>query len=332
MKWPLRIVASLAVAAVLLSILMIWGGVGPQEVALIMARLPLGVYFLALAMHVFTYCMRALRFRVLIPASSRPDFQRALVVAAAHNMASYTLPAKTGEASFVVYLRVYCGVAPAAGIASLLVSRFLDAAVLCLGLGLTCLWLEHSGEFPGMEWLRSVSVTLFLLTLLFGVGCIRGDLLVRGVEGVLRKLRLHRLKPGRRLLETTNSLALALRSAADGRRLSLAALCSVPIWFSVYGFFFLLARNMGMPKTIGFAENTFGASIGMAMNLLPLNAVAGVGTQELGWVTGFNQFLGVDYDVALSAALGVHLVQILNVVVLGLIGHLAMGALPRNRD
>jgi len=328
-RWPLRVVLSIAAAAALLSILMVWGGVSPQEVLLTLARLPFGIFMAALALHLFTYWMRAIRFRVLIPLSSRPSYWRALVVALAHNMASYTLPAKTGEASLVVYLRAHCGVPASAGLASLLVARFLDGATLCFGLSLVCLWLRRSGQHPGLEWLGSVAALLAVLTLVFVLICIRGDLLVRAVEVLLRRLRVHRLKLGRRLLVQTNSLALALRSAGEGRRLPVAALFSLPIWVSVFSYFFLLARNMGMPATVTFAENTLGASMGMLFNLTPVNGAAGVGTQELGWVMGFNQFLGVDYDVVLSAAMGVHLVQLFNVVGLGLIGHLAMGMMPR---
>jgi len=328
-KWPLRIFVSIAAAAVLLSLLMIGGGVQPQEVLLTLARLPFGVFLAALSMHLFTYWMRAIRFRALIPLSSRPSRRRSLVVALAHNMASYTLPAKTGEASLVVYLRAHCGVPPSAGLASLFVARFLDAATVCLGLGLVCLWLQRSGQHPGLTWLGSIAALLAVMTVVFVSICARGDLVVRAVETLLRWLRVQKLGLGRHLLTQTNSLALALRSAADGRRLLVPALLSLPIWCSVFAFFFLLARYMGMPPTINFAENTLGASMGMFFNLTPVNGAAGMGTQELGWITGFHEFLGVDYDVVLSAAMGVHLVQLFNVIALGLIGHLAMGMMPR---
>lgn len=329
MRWPLRIVISLALAAGLLAVLMFWGGVSPQEVLLILARLPFGVFMAALCLHLFTYALRAARFRALIPRSNRPDYRRAMVVALAHNMAAYTLPAKTGEASLVVYLRMHCGVPPSAGLASLLVARFLDGATLSLGLAIICTWLERSGQHPGLEWLGTAAVLLAVLTVVFTVACVRGDLVVRAVEVVLRWMRVHRLRLGKRLLVQMNSLALALRSAAEGRRLPAAALLSLPIWFSVYGFFFLLSRSLGMPDTISFAENTLGASMGMLFNLTPVNGAAGLGTQELGWITGFNQFLGVEYEVALAVAMGVHLVQLFNVVALGFIGHLAMGMMPR---
>ena len=70
---------------------------------------------------------------------------------------------------------------------------------------------------------------------------------------------------------------------------------------------------------------TFGSGLAVASNLLPINAFAAFGTQEAGWTLGFG-WLGVERDLALSTAVAVHLVQLFDVVLLGVLGHLAMGA------
>ena len=85
-------------------------------------------------------------------------------------------------------------------------------------------------------------------------------------------------------------------------------MCTLPTCLTVHGFYWILSRDMGMPDTIGLAASTFGSSIANFTNLLPINGAAGAGTQELGWVTGFNQLLGVDFDVALATGIGTHLV------------------------
>ena len=110
MKTTVRITASVALAAILIIALMVWGKVSPMDALATIRSLPPHVYAIALGMHMSLYCMRALRFNLLIPKDRRPSFKRSLIVAGAHNMASYLLPAKTGEASFVVYLRMQCAV------------------------------------------------------------------------------------------------------------------------------------------------------------------------------------------------------------------------------
>jgi len=327
-KWPVRIFASIAVAALTLVLLMTWSKVSPVDVLAAVWRVPPEAFLGALALHLFTYAMRAVRFRVLIPVASRPGFRQALVISSAHNMASYLLPAKTGEASLVVYLRLKAGVPAAIGLAALLVARFLDGATLCICLSSACFYLAGDPRYDALEWLGSAGIALVAAAFVFLVLSLRGDLIVRALRSPLIWIRLHRWNWGEHLLGKLNSLAAALRAGANGR-LTWGFLVSFAIWASVFGFYAVLAGSMGMPEWIRYPEVTFGASLGLLFNLLPFNGAAGMGTQELGWVMGFNQFLGVDGDVALSTGMGVHLIQLFNIVVLGVIAHCCMSVMPR---
>jgi len=323
-----RILLSVLVAGLLLGALMAWGGVSPAAVARTIAGLPPGAYVAALGLHFVTYCIRAARFRFLIPKRVRPGFRRTLLVASAHNLASYVLPAKMGEASFPVYMRMQCGLPSSVGLATLLVARFLDAAMLCTGLATACLVLRSSGRYPGLTWLGLVGAALVLATLFFLVLSLHGDLLVRMFATLLRWLRLHHWRLGEAIIEQSNSLTAALRASASAGRIWVAMLLSVPLWFTIFGFYTLLVRAMGLSKEIGLLEAGFGASLASAFNLLPINGFAGVGTQEIGWITGFNQLLGYNYDLVLGVGIGVHLIQLFNIVLMGLLAHLAMGILP----
>jgi hypothetical protein len=328
MTFRSRLLLSLVAALLLLATLFIGGGVSPLAAARAVVALPVGVYCAALGLHVVTYSLRALRFRALLPRAVRPGFRRLLTVTAAHNMASYVLPLKTGEASLVVYLKLQGGTPASAALAALLVSRFLDGAALCSGMAAACLVLRDEGR--ALQWLGPASALLVALTLLFGLLSVRGDLLVRAIERALGWLRVHHWRLGQSLLERTNTLALALRAASGRKGLGAAALATVPMWCTVFGFFALLGRALGLPPELSFLERAFGASFAAIFNLLPVNAAAGVGTQELGWVTGFH-LIGVDEKVALTAGVGVHLVQLFNIVAMGLVAHLAMGVTPRLR-
>jgi uncharacterized protein (TIRG00374 family) len=322
----LRLAISFGAAALLLAALLVFGGVRPMDVLATLTRLSPGVYAAALGLHVLTTALRAVRFQLLIPRHARPRFVQALPVAAAHNMASYVLPLKAGEAALIVYLKLQCGTPSGTALAALLVARFLDAATLCIGLAAACFTLREAGAAP--QWMGSAAAGLVLAAALFLLLSLRSDLLVRGLEAALRWLRLHRLGWGERLLVRMNGLALALRAASSRWRLALAALVSVPMWFTIFGFFALLAGEFGIPPEVSFLERAFGASLAALSNLLPVNAAAGAGTQELGWIAGFH-VVGVDQKVALTSGLGVHVVQLFNIVAMGLLGHLAMGVTPR---
>lgn len=330
MSRPLRTLLSLAVAAALLVALFRWGGLEPEELARTLGRLSPATYLAALALHLAIYALRAERFRQLMPPASRPGFGGTLVVSSAHNLAAYVLPAKTGEATFVVYMKGLCGVPGSEGLASLLVSRLLDLTVVVGSIALASLAIGM-GAGEERAWLVPLGAGLLAVAALFGVLCARSRWLVHGFLAVARVARLDRSRIGKRLAGKAEVVGQALSRAGSEGRLLAGALISVPLWVGVFLFYAVLARGLGLGDWASLAQAAFGSGLAVVANLLPINGFAGFGTQETGWVVGFG-LLGVPRDLALSTGVGVHLVQLFNVVLFGLLGHLAMGFAGPARD
>lgn len=315
---------SLLIAAVLLAVLGIWGGVDFGEMWASWRRLPAGSYALALGIHVGIYMLRALRFRILIPVGERPSFGVVAAVSAAHNLAAYVLPAKTGEASLILYLKRVGGVGGAVGLASLLVSRVLDLAFLSGLSGVACLLL--AGRSGMSEWLPLAGGGLLLVSLALLVAATRAEVVLKGMTRVVSWLGIARTKLGRALLDNVDRAGEAMRSAGRGTGF-LAALClSLPLWVGVFLFYAVLARGLGLFEELDLLSATFGSSLAVAFNLLPVNGFAAFGTQEAGWVLGFT-LLGASRDAAFASGVGAHLVQLFNVVLFGVVGHVVMGVL-----
>lgn len=289
-------------------------------------------YLGALGFHLCTYTLRAMRFWVLIPKQIRPKYRRIWVLSGAHNLASYVLPAKTGEASWVVYLRTYTGVPSAPGIASLVVSRLLDAAVLACSVSLACMYLGTVGEHGHLEEIAKYVAPLAIFGVAAAAVAIRGDLLVHLLSKTLRYTRVHHWELGERLIEKITQIAHAMRRANRGHSLGIAALLTIPVWFCIFGFYMMLARGMnidfGFETRLNYPETVFGSSVAVLANLLPINGAAGVGTQEAGWVAGF-VLLGIEQTRALSVGLAVHFVQLFNVVVVGMFSHFIMKGMAK---
>ncbi len=324
----LRVLVSLLVAGILLAFLAFFGEVRGDDVARAWRTLSLRTYCTALAFHVLLYLLRALRFYILIPPEQRPPLGRLTVVSSAHTMAATILPAKIGEATFIVYLRDVCGVSAVVGTASLVVSRLLDMATLTLGMSIACLALGAAGTYPQVGWFSSAGWLLGACSLgLFAVSA-RGDWLALTASAFLHRVGLDRLERGRRILARTEQVADALRRAGGERRLYAAALVSLPIWLCVFLFCAVLARGLGLPESVTLAEATFASSLAIVTSLIPISAFASFGTLEAGWVLGFG-VLGIDPTLAAATALGMHLVQLINVIGLGLLGHLGMGLATR---
>lgn len=328
MNRPLRILLSLGVAAALLTLLAVWGDVDLSEVMQTWRNLPPSTYAAALAIHAGIFFLRAVRVRILIPPALRPSLARVVPISAAHTLAAYVLPAKTGEAALVVYLKALCGVPANEGLATLVVARVVDLAVLCGWLGTACVVigtgagdeLENQAAFVPLGGALLAGTAVLLV-----VGA-RGDRLVRVATRTLRWMRLDRTSLGARTLARAEAVGEALAQAGGGGRLGRATLVTIPLWGGVFLFYAVLVRGLGLDATL--MEATFGSALAVLSNVLPVNGFAGFGTQEAGWVLGFAA-LGVERDLALATGLGAHVVQLVNAALFGLLGHLAMGAARR---
>ncbi len=328
MKTPLRVLLSLTVAAVFLAALMAWGGVSLADLAAVWSRASWSSLALAFAVYALQYALRALRFRVLVPPDARPGFACTLSVTAAYGMATLILPAKVGEATFVVYLNRAAGVSASRALAALVVARLLDFAALLFGFGVACVVLWSSGAHAELSWMRPLGPALLLgSALLFGLSA-RGDLVVRLATALSRSVGLTRHPRGARLIERLTGVGSALREAAQDGRVLRAAALSFPMWACVFVFCAILARGFGLPDTITFAQASFGASLAILTSLIPLSAFANFGTLEAGWVLGFGTF-GISRELALATGTGLHLAQLAFAVALGLLGHIGMGLYSR---
>jgi uncharacterized protein (TIRG00374 family) len=316
-RW-LRSIVSFLIAVALVWALLEWSDVHLADVARTVARMPLSSFLIALAIHCAIYALRAWRFRTLIPGAPPPTLAQAVVIGAAHNLATYLLPAKTGEGAWVVYLKTRLGVSASVGLASLVVARLLDLAVLCGELGVVCLWLAWTGRAGALPWPAGFGALLLALTLLFFVLASRSHWLTSMARQLLAWSGLARTRIGERIGLQLASVAAALRDASSRGRLARAALLTVPQWVGIFAFYAVLARALGLDAGVGFVEACFGSSLAVLTNLLPINGFAGFGTQEGGWVLGFG-ILGVPRDAALATALGVHVVQLFDTLLLGLI-------------
>ncbi len=317
-----RVLLSLLIAGGLLAILFRWGGLSLEQLLDSWRALSPSVYLQALTIHLGIYMLRAVRFRVLLPPQHRPSLGGVLAVSSSHNLAAYVLPAKTGEGTLVLYLKNFCGVPAGEGLASLVVSRLLDLATLVTFLACATLWLASEGTLAE-SWSWPLGLVLLLGGGLLFVISGRSGVLVRLMTAVMRLLRLDSTGIGRRLEASAQRIGTALQDAGGGGRLLTSGLLSVLIWTGVFVFYFVLARGFGLGQDLGAAKTIFASSWAVLANLLPINGLAGAGTQEFGWVVGF-KLVGVNEALALSSGLGAHIVQLANVVLFGLLGHLAM--------
>lgn len=324
----LRLLVSLALAAAVLAPLFVWGQVDRATIEATWARLTLAAWIPAFALHVLLYVVRSWRFAVLLPPAERPDQRALLPVCAAHTLAAFVLPAKLGEATFVLYSGRACGTGAPAAVAALVVSRILDMASLFLFMGVACFAMRASGSWPEIAWFLPAGAALLVFAAAGFALAARGDALLACAGLLVRLLRLSGTRFGKALLARADSYAAALRHAGSPLRLAAACGLSLLAWIVIFLFCAVLARGLGIGEQVGLAEATFGSALAMVTSLVPLSAFANFGTFEAGWVGGFGLF-GVARDTAVATGVGLHVVQLLHVVLLGVLGHVGMALWSR---
>jgi uncharacterized membrane protein YbhN (UPF0104 family) len=323
-----RLSASFIAAAAVLVPLLVWGGVDGETIRATWARLSLLAWLPAFALHALLYVVRSWRFAVLLPAEHRPPQRQLLPVCAAHTLATFVLPAKIGEATFLLYAGRVAGTPAAPALAALVVSRILDMATVFLGLGVACVAMHHAGAWPEHGWFLPAGLVLLSMSAGgFGLAA-RGDSLVAALRWTLFALRLSDTRFGRAVAARVDALGSALRAAGSPARLLAAGALSLLAWLAVFLFCAILARGLGIGEQIGLFEATFGSALAIITSLVPLSAFANFGTFEAGWTGGFGLF-GVPADVAVATGVGLHLVQLVHVVALGLLGHAGMALWAR---
>lgn len=326
MKTILRLAVSLALAALLLWGFGRWSGLSWSELLGSWRSVDFATWATALGLHAAVYALRAWRFQLLFPPTSRPGIGSLLAVGAAHNLAAYILPAKTGEATFVLYSRRACGVSGSRALASLITSRLLDLCTVCAGLGVACLYLSAArGDAP--DWFASLGAVLIALALVIGLLAVKSHWLIALYTKLARSTRLDRTRVGRRADGLALRVSAALREAGGEGRVIWAALVSAPQWLGIFLFYGVLVRGLGLSDTVDLSQAALGSGLAVVANLLPINGFAGFGTQEAGWVLGFGA-LGVPKDIATATSVGVHMIQLGNVVLLGILGHIALALMP----
>ena len=166
--------------------------------------------------------------------------------------------------------------------------------------------------------------------LLAGLACIYRRGFVSLTASALRLVRLERTAIGSKLISLIGRFALALEEAGARGGLLRATAISVALWGGVIAFYSVLLIAFGWPLEQAVVVPAILASgLASLANTLPVNGFAGFGTQEGGWVLGMSLW-GVDPELALTVGVSAHLIQLGNLVLFGMLGHLGMAILPKS--
>jgi len=264
----------------------------------------------SLALLAVAICVRAVRWRYLFVAETRPplgSITRALLIGYLFNN---ILPARAGEAARIVVLTQTSGVSRAESAGTVVIERAYDVLSLLVLLFVLTPWL------PEVTWLTTAATLAVVLGVVLAAGIIVlvvwGD---RPLRALLRPLGRFSLFPAERLERIAANLTQGL-AALHRPRIAVAAFVLTTVSWLVMGLSFwvaMLAFDLGLSPVAGIFVLI---AIGLA-SILP-SSPAGLGVFEAAAVVALGAY-GVPNSQALSYGLVLHVVNFLPYLAVGFV-------------
>jgi len=277
-----------------------------------MLRAHPGLIALSVLITVQTYVLRAWRWQALLLPLGRARFRTAFRTTVIGFTATFLLPGRVGEILKPYLLARQEGFKAPATLATVVVERLLDLAVVLLLFACTLPFMGVNIG-PEVEWAGAAAAVVAVggLAVLF-VCAGHPERLGRWAGRLTAWLPARIAEAAGHLVQTfAEGLAVMRRPAALVR----AAVWSIPLWFSI---------ALGIWVTSAAFDLTFSF---LGSFLVMMFLVVGVSAPTPGGVGGFHyfyklavvQFFGADPDTAAAAALVLHAVSFVPVTILGLI-------------
>lgn len=278
---------------------------------------------LGAALYLFTYVVLAFRWRVIFDEIAARDFPPSLIslfaLAAAHNLYSNVLPARTGDMSIVYLSKKYLDIDASKGMASLILARAFDFIVLGL---LSMAFLTWQADFVQptgravFPW-AVVFVAFPVLGLLMIIVC--GQIIATWLEErvtssaflqdkiICRKVGLLFVRSMRQLSKPKSG---SFYAKCFG--LSLILMLARVLMLSVFLVYAVHPVSLGGALLVGCCTLLFLS--------LPIQSFFGLGAFEGGWVIGC-VMTGLSMEDGLVIALNAHLLLLLYLGLLGAVGN-----------
>ena len=264
-----------------------------------------GIYFMS-------NLFKSLRFAVMLRGAGIGQM-KLYAITSYHNFFNQIFPARTGELTFVYYLKKMGGGNISKGLHILLVTRIFDFIVVAAFF--VCSLVMYYGRKTsvslaalGLVFLAASVVSLFYLKWLV----IFADRLFRWL---VAKLRLENRRVVRKIGEKIEPVVEEFSSFEAARFIPGLAVTSILVWGALYAFSYVTIHAFGVD--VSFLQSVAGSTGGVLTNVLPINSFGSFGTMEAGWTGGF-VLVGMSAQDAITTGFGNHIVNFVASAVIAL--------------
>jgi uncharacterized protein (TIRG00374 family) len=279
---------------------------------------------LGLVLHICTYLLRCVRFRLLIH-SARPSLGSLFEIVTVHNLMNHVLPFRAGELSYVYLIRSLHGVPAAEGLGTLVICRIMDLMAFALFYPIAIILLYFQGfAFPSYVWivLWTVVPLFFVLAALLVVLALRGKALVGFLRRLVGRSPVSGSGLADRILDKLEEAAYSFEHLGARKVYLGAFLVSLAILGIIYLGVYIILAGMGYPMQMLLV--IFCSTLASLGQLLPLYSFGGFGTLEAGWTVGC-VMAGFSKEMGMASGLSFHIIVLGYVTLMGLYGLVRIG-------
>lgn len=312
MRKALSVFISLLVTVVLLVLLL--RQVSFADVAATLGSFPLGYLFLGLVLYVFVQLFRSVRswflLRGVVPVKTL------FSITCVHNALINTLPARTGELSYVYLLKKTGKVNLGSGVGTLMLARVFDLialAVLFFGAGLLV------SDLPEL-FLRArvpILVILGVLIILLALIILFNKQAIILAQKICTFIGLGENKWCKWLIAKADEAFHSLHVVKSWQPVGGALVCSLLIWTLLFVINYLIFSGIGI--TTSFVLVVLASSVFALLTSIPIQGIVGLGTTEAFWTLSLIA-IGIASETAIIAGFAQHLIALLYILLLGIYG------------
>ncbi len=247
---------------------------------------------------------RSIRFGVLL-GDARVGGMDLFAITGYHNFFNQVLPARTGELTFVYYLKRIGGVDISKGLHALLVARVFDFIIVAAFF--VCSIIIHYGWRTSML-LAGTGIFFFIVSIV-SLFYLKWIVIASRVvfERAMRLVRLREKPLVKNVLSKVAEVEDEFAGFDTRRFIPALAFTSLLVWSALYLFSYVTINAFGVD--MNFMQSVAGATGAVLVNVLPINSFGSFGTLEAGWTGGF-VLVGMSEQDAITTGLASHILNI----------------------
>lgn len=270
------------------------------------------------AVYIVNNFFKALRFRVMLGDFRIPFFDL-YTITSYHNFFNQILPARTGELTYIYYLKKIGKADVSKGLHALVVTRVFDFIVIS-GIFI-CSALMYFGARTSPALITAGAV--FFVVSVIVLFNLKWLMIVCGrlTHLAVKKLRLGQRPFAAAITGKIDSVVDEFSSFKTGKFVPQLALTTLCTWATLYFLFYLTIRAFGIE--IGMLQSVVGSTGGVLTNVLPINSFGSFGTLEAGWTGGF-LLAGMNEQNAIFTGFGYHFISFFASAIIALFCSVAM--------